>query len=39
MASEQAFLVALRTAGKWDINGPTLIIKTQNGELRFERSL
>jgi heat shock protein HslJ len=39
MASEQAFLVALRTAAKWDINGPTLIIKTQNGELKFERSL
>jgi heat shock protein HslJ len=39
MAIEQAFLVALRTSAKWDIQGPTLIIRTQNGELRFERSL
>jgi heat shock protein HslJ len=39
MASEQAFLVALRTAAKWDIVGSTLTIKTQNGELKFERSL
>ena len=39
MATEQAFLVALRTAAKWDIQGSALIIKTQNGELRFERSL
>lgn len=39
MASEQAFFVALRTSAKWDIQGPTLIIKSQNGELRFERAL
>ncbi len=39
MASEQAFLVALRTAGKWDQDGSTLVIKTQTGELRFERAL
>jgi len=39
MATEQAFLVALRTSAQWDINGSTLIIKTQNGELRFERAL
>ncbi len=39
MSSEQAFLIALRTSAKWDINGSTLIIRTQNGELRFERSL
>lgn len=39
LAAEQSFLVALRTAAKWDMNGSTLIIKTQNGELRFERSL
>jgi heat shock protein HslJ len=40
MASEQAFLVALRTAGKWDIQGRNLIIQTQNGgQLVFERSL
>ncbi len=38
-ASEQAFLVALRTSAKWDIQGRNLIIRTQNGELRFERSL
>ncbi|MBM6592738.1 META domain-containing protein [Microvirga pudoricolor] len=39
MASEQAFFVALRTSAKWDIQGSTLIIKSQNGELRFERAL
>lgn len=39
MAIEQAFLVALRTSAKWDIQGPTLVIRTQNGELKFERSL
>jgi heat shock protein HslJ len=39
MASEQAFLVALRSAGKWDQNGSTLVIKSQAGELRFERAL
>ncbi|WP_230532723.1 META domain-containing protein [Microvirga roseola] len=39
MAAEQAFLVALRTSAKWDIQGPILIIRTQNGELRFQRTL
>ncbi|MBJ6124438.1 META domain-containing protein [Microvirga splendida] len=40
MAIEQAFLVALRSSGKWDIEGRNLIIKTQNGgQLVFERSL
>jgi heat shock protein HslJ len=39
MAIEQAFLVALRSSAKWDIQGPTLIIQTENGELRFERAL
>ncbi|NIX78038.1 META domain-containing protein [Microvirga terricola] len=39
MATEQAFLVALRTSAKWDILGSTLIVRTQNGELRFERAL
>ena len=39
MASEQAFFVALRTAAQWDIVGATLVIKGQNGELRFERAL
>ncbi|RDI57864.1 META domain-containing protein [Microvirga subterranea] len=38
-ATEQAFLVALRTSAKWDIQGRTLIIRTQNGELRFERAI
>ena len=39
MAVERAFLVALRSAQKWDQQGSTLTIKTQNGELRFERAL
>jgi heat shock protein HslJ len=39
MGIEQAFLMALRTAGKWDIQGQTLTIKSQSGELRFERVL
>ena len=40
MAIEQAFLVALRSSAKWDIQGRNLIIQTQNGgELRLERSL
>ncbi len=40
MALEQAFLVALRSSGKWDIQGRNLIIQTQNGgQLVFERSL
>ena len=34
MASEQAFLVALRTAANGTSTARTLIIKTQNGELR-----
>jgi len=38
-AVEQAFLMALRTSGKWDIQGRTLIIKSQTGELRLERAL
>jgi heat shock protein HslJ len=39
MASEQEFLVALRSGGKWDQEGSTLVIKSQSGELRFERAL
>jgi heat shock protein HslJ len=39
MATEQAFLMALRSSGKWDIQGRTLIIKSQTGELRLERAL
>lgn len=38
-ALEQSFLVALRTAGKWDFVGSTLVIKSQAGELRLERAL
>jgi len=40
MALEQAFLVALRTAAQWDIvEGGSLVVKSQSGELRFERTL
>jgi heat shock protein HslJ len=39
LAAEQAFFVALRTSAKWDIQGSTLTIKSQNGELKFERAL
>lgn len=38
-ASEQAFLIALRTSGAWDLVGSQLVIRTQNGELRFDRAL
>lgn len=39
MQTEMTFLVALRTAAQWDLVGPSLVIRGQNGELRFERSL
>ena len=39
MASERAFLTALRGARKWDIQGGRLIIQGVAGELRFERVL
>jgi heat shock protein HslJ len=39
MASEQAFLLALRTAAKWEQQGSTLILRSPSGELRFERAL
>lgn len=39
MATEHTFFVALRTAMQWDLDGVTLVIKGQNGELRFERSI
>ncbi|MEZ0171976.1 META domain-containing protein [Microvirga sp. TS319] len=39
MATEHAFLMALRTSGKWDIQGRNLIIKSQTGDLVLERSL
>jgi hypothetical protein len=39
MQSELAFLTALRTAAKWDLVGPQLVITGQAGELRFDRSI
>lgn len=39
MALEQAFLVALRTANKWDQQGSALTVNTSSGPLRFERAL
>ncbi len=39
MEAERAYFVALRTAMQWDLEGLTLVIKGQNGELRFERSI
>ncbi len=39
MATERAFLVALRTSQQWDFEGTTLVVKTQSGDLRFERSI
>jgi heat shock protein HslJ len=39
MASEREFLVALRTSQKWDTVQSFLVLKSPNGELRFERSL
>ena len=39
MASERAFLVALRAAQKWDLVEGRLIITGGGGELRFERGL
>jgi heat shock protein HslJ len=40
MAVESAFLVALRSSAKWEVQGSQLIIRTQSGgELRFERAL
>lgn len=39
MATEQAFLTALRNSAKWDTVIGSLVIKGPNGELKFERSL
>jgi heat shock protein HslJ len=39
MQNEQTFLVALRSAAKWDIQGGTLVIEGQNGTLRFDRAM
>ncbi|MCF4126670.1 META domain-containing protein [Methylobacterium sp. SyP6R] len=38
-ASEMQFFTALRTSGQWDIVGSQLVIKSQAGELRFDRAL
>lgn len=37
--SERALLLALRTAQRWDTVGGRLVIKTQAGEIIFERAL
>jgi heat shock protein HslJ len=39
MDQERNFLIALRTSVHWDTVGGELVIKSQNGELRFQRSL
>ena len=39
MDLERAFLVALRSAQKWEMQGSSLVIKSPNGDLRLERSL
>jgi heat shock protein HslJ len=39
MNSEQAFLVALRTATRWNTEGHTMTISSPQGEIRLERSL
>jgi heat shock protein HslJ len=38
-ASEQAFLMAFRTSGAWDLVGSQLVIKSATGEIKFERAL
>ncbi len=39
LSAERAFLTTLRGSYQWDIQGPLLIIKSSDGELRFERTL
>ena len=39
METEHTFFVALRTSLQWDLQGTTLVIKSQSGELKFERSI
>jgi heat shock protein HslJ len=39
MDQERNFLIALRTSMQWDTIAGDLIIKGQNGELKFQRSL
>ena len=38
-SAEQAFLTGFRTSGAWDIVGSQLVIKSQVGELKFDRAL
>ncbi|MDP4021448.1 META domain-containing protein [Methylobacterium sp. NEAU 140] len=38
-ATEQAFFIALRTAAVWDMVGSQLVLKSPNGELKFDRAL
>lgn len=38
-ATEQAYFVALRTAAQWDMVGSQLVLKSPNGELKFDRAL
>ncbi|GGH11639.1 hypothetical protein GCM10007036_08830 [Alsobacter metallidurans] len=39
MDLEKAFLVAFRTAQVWDVKDGYLIIQSQHGELKFQRSI
>ena len=39
MEQERNFLIALRTSVQWDTVGGDLVIKSQNGELKFQRSI
>ena len=39
MDQERNFLIALRTSVQWDTVAGELVIKSQNGELRFQRAL
>ena len=39
MDQERNFLIALRTSVQWDTVAGTLVIKSQNGEIRLERVL
>ncbi|ACL55374.1 protein of unknown function DUF306 Meta and HslJ [Methylobacterium nodulans ORS 2060] len=38
-AAEMQFFTAFRTSAQWDIVGSQLVIKSQAGELRFDRAL
>jgi heat shock protein HslJ len=39
MDQEKNFLIALRTSVQWDTVAGDLVIKSQNGELKFQRSI